>query len=132
MSKNQDFNYLKWAKTRKEEDEKKTKDDQIEKALSIILLLATLILLFYIIFDLVSEVGNIKKNLDNDTGEIQLNQEPVQMEMNGWREPSAFDIIIHSDSGAQEPDTVGLSFYFFIFFIALLVFIKVFRRYCPV
>jgi hypothetical protein len=34
-----------------------------------------------------------------------IEHEPTQMEMNGWREPSALDIIIHSDSGTQEPDT---------------------------
>jgi 5,10-methenyltetrahydromethanopterin hydrogenase len=37
--------------------------------------------------------------------EAPMEHEPTQMEMNGWREPSAFDVIIHSDSGGQEPDT---------------------------
>lgn len=113
MSKNQNFNYLEWVKREKEEDEKRTDDNRSEKVVGVILLLGTFLFAVYLIFNLISEVGKVRKGTDNEPIEVPIEHEPTQMEMNGWREPSAFDVIIHRDSGAQEPDTVGLSFFYF-------------------
>jgi hypothetical protein len=111
MSKNQNFNYLEWVKREKEEDEKRTDGNRSEKVVGVILLLGTFLFAVYLIFNLISEVGKVQKGTDNEPIEVPIEHEPTQMEMNGWREPSALDIIIHSDSGSQEPDTVGLSFF---------------------
>ncbi len=75
--------------------------DRIDKVLGWILLC---IFILFIVF-WVASLTRSNKEVNTAPIEAPMEHDPTQIEMNGWREPSAFDVIIHSDSGLQEPDT---------------------------
>jgi len=93
MESNEKFNHLDFIK--REDEDERVKYDRSDSVVGIIVLIGTLIFLLHLIFTLISEVDTVGKSPGNKPSETQVDDQPIQMEMKGWREPSTLDTVTH-------------------------------------